>query len=135
MYADIDDFDPTKYTLDDKNLCAMDRWILSRLNSLIKTVDAKMDAYDISAAARMIQDFTEELSNWYVRRGRERYWAGDMNKDKIDAFMTLYTVLEQFTRLCAPFVPFVTEAVYQNIVRSVDKQCTRVRSSVLLSRS
>ncbi len=120
MYADIDNFDPTKYELDTKNLCAMDRWILSRLNSLIKEVDSKLQAYDITTAARMIQDFTDELSNWYVRRGRERYWAGDMNKDKIDAFMTLYTVLEQFTRLCAPFVPFVTESVYQNLVRSVD---------------
>ena len=121
MYAEIDQFDPTKYTLDKANLCAMDRWILSRLNSLTKTVDAKMQAYDITGSARMIQDFTDELSNWYVRRCRERYWAGDMNKDKIDAYMTLYTVLEQFTRLCAPFVPFVTESVYQNIVRSVNK--------------
>ena len=120
MYADIDNFDPTKYELDTKNLCAMDRWILSRLNSLIKEVDSKLQAYDITTAARMIQDFTDELSNWYVRRGRERYWAGDMNKDKVDAFMTLYTVLEQFTRLSAPFVPFVTESVYQNLVRSVD---------------
>ena len=121
MYAEIDQFDPTKYTLDKDNLCAMDRWILSRLNSLTKTVDSKMQAYDITGSARMIQDFTDELSNWYVRRCRERYWAGDMNKDKIDAYMTLYTVLEQFTRLCAPFVPFVTESVYQNIVRSVNK--------------
>ena len=120
MYADIDNFDPTKHTLDKANLCAMDRWILSRLNTLIKTVDNKLATYDITTAARMIQDFTDELSNWYVRRGRERYWAGDMNKDKIDAFMTLYTVLENLTRLCAPFVPFVTESVYQNLVRSVD---------------
>ena len=119
MYADIDGFDPNKYQLDHKNLGVMDKWILSRLQSLIKNVDAKMTAYDISAAARMIQDFTDELSNWYVRRCRERFWAGDMDKDKVDAFMTLYTVLEQFTRLCAPFVPFITESVYQNIVRSV----------------
>ncbi len=121
MYADIDNFDPTQYKLDVANLCAMDRWILSRLNTLTKVVDEKMSAYDIFTSARLIQDFTDELSNWYVRRGRERYWAGDMNKDKVDAFMTLYTVLEQFTRLCAPFVPFVTESIYQNIVRSVDK--------------
>ncbi len=121
LYADIDRFDPTKYELNVKDLCAMDKWILSRLNSLIKTVDAKMAGYDITGAARLIQDFTDELSNWYVRRGRERYWAGDMTKDKVDAFMTLYTVLEQFTRLIAPFVPFVSESVYQNIVRSVDK--------------
>ncbi len=121
MYADIDNFDPTKYKLDTANLCAMDRWILSRLNTLTKAVDEKMSAYDIFTSARLIQDFTDELSNWYVRRGRERYWAGDMTKDKVDAFMTLYTVLEQFSRLCAPFVPFVTESIYQNIVRSVDK--------------
>ena len=119
MYADIDGFDPNKYQLDYKGLGVMDKWILSRLQSLIKNVDAKMTGYDISASARMIQDFTDELSNWYVRRCRDRFWAGDMDKDKVDAFMTLYTVLEQFTRLCAPFVPFVTESVYQNIVRSV----------------
>ena len=120
MYADIDGFDPNKYQLDYKGLGVMDKWILSRLQSLIKNVDAKMTGYDISASARMIQDFTDELSNWYVRRCRDRFWAGDMDKDKVDAFMTLYTVLEQFTRLCAPFVPFVTESVYQNIVRSVN---------------
>ena len=120
-YAEIDGFDPTKYELDKANLCAMDRWILSKLNTLIKTVDAKMTAYDITGSARLLQDFIEDLSKWYIRRGRERYWAGDMNKDKIDAYMTLYTVLEQFTRLSAPFIPFATEAVYQNMVRSVDK--------------
>ncbi|MBO4635515.1 MAG: isoleucine--tRNA ligase [Clostridiales bacterium] len=121
LYAEIDGFDPTKNTLDKANLGAMDRWILSRLNTLIKEVDTRLASYDITTAARMIQDFTDELSNWYVRRCRERYWAGDMNKDKTDAYMTLYTVLEKFTRLCAPFVPFVTESVYQNLVRSVDK--------------
>ena len=121
LYADIDNFDPTKCTLDRANLGAMDRWILSRLNTLIKEVDTRLTTYDITTAARMIQDFTDDLSNWYVRRCRERYWAGDMTKDKQDAYMTLYTVLEAFTRLCAPFVPFVTESVYQNLVRSVDK--------------
>ncbi len=120
MYADIDNFDPTKYTLDTANLCAMDRWVLSRLNSLIKNVNEKMANYDITTSARLIQDFTDELSNWYVRRGRERYWAGDMTKDKVDAFMTLYTVLESFARLIAPFVPFISESIYQNIVRTVD---------------
>ena len=120
MYADIDEFDPNKYTLDTDDLCVMDKWILSRLNSLVRDVNAKMEAYDISASARMIQDFTEELSNWYVRLNRDRFWAGDMNKDKIDAFMTLYTVLETLTRLAAPFVPFICEQIYQNIVRSVD---------------
>ena len=120
MYANIDSFDPTKYKLDTSSLCAMDRWILSRLNTLIKYVDNKLSGYDITAAARNIEDFTDELSNWYVRRCRERFWAGDMTKDKTDAFMTLFTVLEQFTRLCAPFVPFMTESIYQNLVRSVD---------------
>ena len=120
MYADIDNFDPNKYTLDTANLNVMDKWVLSKLNSLVADVNAKMDAYDISAAARMIQDFTDELSNWYVRLNRDRFWAGEMNKDKIDAFMTLYTALETLTRLAAPFGPFVTEQVYQNIVRSVN---------------
>jgi len=120
MYAQIDQFDPTKCSYDMKNLCAMDRWIISRLQSLIKSVDEKMSTYDITGSARIITDFTDELSNWYVRRCRERFWAGDMTKDKTDAFMTLYTVLESFTRLCAPFVPFVTESVYQNLVRTVN---------------
>ncbi|MBO7425936.1 MAG: isoleucine--tRNA ligase [Clostridiales bacterium] len=120
MYADIDNFDPTKYTLDTKNLCAMDRWVLSRLNTLIKNVNEEMAGYDITTAARLIQDFTDELSNWYVRRGRERYWGGEMTKDKVDAFMTLYTVLDEFTRLIAPFVPFISESIYQNIVRTVN---------------
>ena len=121
MYADIDNFDPTKYTLDTKNLCVMDKWVLSRLNSLIRDVDDKMASYDITASARMIQDFTDELSNWYVRRCRDRFWAGDMNKDKVDAFMTLYTVLDSFCKLVAPFVPFITESIYQNITRTVNK--------------
>jgi len=120
MYAQIDQFDPTKCSYDMKNLCAIDRWIISRLQSLIKSVDEKMSTYDITGSARIITDFTDELSNWYVRRCRERFWAGDMTKDKTDAFMTLYTVLESFTRLCAPFVPFVTESVYQNLVRTVN---------------
>ncbi|MCQ2516278.1 MAG: isoleucine--tRNA ligase [Saccharofermentans sp.] len=119
MYADIDDFDPNKYTLNPATLGAMDKWVLSRLNTLVKNVDNKMASYDISASARMIQDFTDELSNWYVRLNRDRFWAGEMTEDKINAFMTLYTALETLTRLCAPFVPFVTEEVYQNIVRSV----------------
>lgn len=124
MYAQIDQFDPTKCSYDMKNLCAMDRWIISRLQSLIKSVDEKMSTYDITGSARIITDFTDELSNWYVRRCRERFWAGDMTKDKTDAFMTLYTVLESFTRLCAPFVPFVTESVYQNLVRTVNPNAT-----------
>ncbi|SCW30540.1 Isoleucyl-tRNA synthetase [Ruminococcaceae bacterium YRB3002] len=120
LYADIDNFDPTKASFDRNNLCVMDRWILSKLNTLIRTVDAKLTGYDVTGCTRTIQVFTEELSNWYVRRCRDRFWAGEMTKDKTDAFMTLYTVLETMTRLCAPFVPFVTESIYQNIVRSVD---------------
>ncbi|MBO4449048.1 MAG: class I tRNA ligase family protein, partial [Clostridiales bacterium] len=119
-YADIDNFDPTKHTLDKATLGAMDRWVLSRLNTLIKTVTEKMDSYDISQSARLIQDFTEELSNWYVRRCRDRYWGAEETQDKVNAYMTLYTVLDNLTRLCAPFVPFMTEEIYQNIVRSVD---------------
>ena len=121
MYADIDNFDPTKHTLDKATLGAMDRWVLSRLNTLIKVVNEKMDNYDISQSARLIQDFTEELSNWYVRRCRDRYWGAEETQDKVNAYMTLYTVLDNLTRLCAPFVPFMTEEIYQNIVCSVDK--------------
>ena len=121
MYADIDNFDPTKHTLDKASLGAMDRWVLSRLNTLIKVVNEKMDNYDISQSARLIQDFTEELSNWYVRRCRDRYWGAEETQDKVNAYMTLYTVLDNLTRLCAPFVPFMTEEIYQNIVCSVDK--------------
>jgi len=119
-YAEIDQFDPTKNTLDYDKLSVMDKWILSRLNSLIDTVDAKMQAYDITGASRLMEGFVDELSNWYVRRGRERYWGPEMTQDKVNAFMTLYTCLESFSRLAAPFIPFMTESVYQNIVRSVN---------------
>ena len=121
MYADIDNFNPNDYELSVDSLCAMDKWILSRYNSLVKVIDSKMESYDITTAARKLQEFTDELSNWYVRRCRDRFWAGEMVKDKVDAFMTLYTVLESFTRLIAPFVPFMAESIYQNIVRSVNK--------------
>jgi isoleucyl-tRNA synthetase len=121
MYAEIDGFDPMKYKLEKEKLSTMDLFILSRLNSLIGDVDARMTAYDITGATRGMQDFVDELSNWYVRRGRERYWGKDMTQDKINAYMTLYTVLESLTRLSAPFVPFMTDAIYQNIVRSVSK--------------
>jgi len=120
MYADIDEFNPNNYKLEPDKLGAMDKWVLSKLNTLVADVNEKMLAYDISASARMIQDFTESLSNWYVRLNRDRFWAGEMTQDKINAFMTLYTALETLTRLCAPFVPFITEEVYQNIVRSVN---------------
>ena len=119
LYADIDNIDPTKLKLSDKP-CLLDRWILSKLNTLIREVDADLDQYHITEAARKMIDFTDELSNWYVRRGRERYWAGEMTQDKADAFVTLYTVLETMARLTAPFTPFMAEAMYQNIVRTVN---------------
>ena len=120
LYAEIDQFDPTKYSLEYDKLSVMDKWILSRLASLEKTVDSKMQGYDITGASRLMENFVDDLSNWYVRRGRDRYWGKEMTQDKINAFMTLYTVLEQFTRLAAPFIPFMTEAIYQNLVRSVN---------------
>jgi isoleucyl-tRNA synthetase len=118
MYASIDGFDPSAYKLDRDLLPAMDRWVLSRLHSLIAQVDEKMTSYDITGSSRLMQDFVDELSNWYVRRNRERYWGADMTQDKINAYMTLYTVLEAFIRVAAPFVPFITESIYQNLVRS-----------------
>ena len=118
MYANIDGFDPSKYMLDMNLLPAMDRWVLSRLHTLIAQVDERMTGYDITGSSRLMQDFVDELSNWYVRRNRERYWGKDMTQDKINAYMTLYTVLEAFIRVAAPFVPFITESIYQNLVRS-----------------
>ncbi len=119
LYADIDEFDPTKHTLS-KDLGIMDKWILSRLNSTVKAVTEYLDTYHITEATKELSRFTDELSNWYVRRCRDRYWGSEMTQDKIDAYMTLYTVLETFCRLSAPFIPFMTETIYQNIVRSVD---------------
>ena len=121
LYAEIDKFDPTKYSLDKCPLSLMDKWILSRLNTLVAYVDKCLNEYKITEPAREIQDFVDSLSNWYVRRCRERYWGGGMTEDKIAAYMTLYTVLETLSRLCAPFIPFMSEEIYQNIVRSVDK--------------
>ena len=99
----------------------MDRWVLSRLNSTVRKVTDFLDGYHITEATRELAAFVDELSNWYVRRGRERYWGSEMTQDKIDAYMTLYTVLETFIRLIAPFTPFIAETIYQNLVRSVDK--------------
>ncbi len=99
----------------------MDRWVLSRLNSTVKKVTDYLDGYHITEAARELAAFVDELSNWYVRRGRERYWGSEMTQDKVDAYMTLYTVLETFIRLVAPFTPFISETIYQNLVRSVDQ--------------
>ncbi|MBQ7264727.1 MAG: isoleucine--tRNA ligase [Firmicutes bacterium] len=121
LYADIDSFDPTKYTLDKESLAPMDKWVLSKLNSLIKFVDESLENYKITESARAMAEFVDELSNWYVRRSRERFWGKDMPQDKINAYMTLYTVLEALTRLSAPFVPFMSESIYKNLVLSVNK--------------
>ena len=121
LYAEIDKFDPTRYRLDDCKLTLMDRWILSSLNSLVGFVDDSLENYKITESARAIADFTDSLSNWYVRRCRERYWGSEMTDDKIAAYMTLFTVLETLSRLTAPYVPFIAEEIYRNIVVSVDK--------------
>ncbi len=121
LYAEIDKFDPTKYSLKDCKLTVMDRWLLSRLNSTVKAVDDCLANYKIPEAARALQDFTDEMSNWYVRRGRERYWVQGLPEDKISAYMTLYTALTVIAKAAAPMIPFMTESIYQNLVRSVDK--------------
>ncbi len=121
LYANIDEFDPTKYTLNKDTISVLDKWILSKLNKVITSVDNYLYEYKITEATRLITEFTDELSNWYVRRSRERFWAKDMTEDKINAYMTLYTVLVEFSKLCAPFIPFMTEQIYQNLVLSVDK--------------
>ena len=121
LYADIDNFDPTKYKLEYDKLSQMDKWVLSKLNTLVKFVDNNMQDYKITESARAIQDFTDELSNWYVRRSRDRFWAKGMEQDKINAYMTLYTTLVTLSKVCAPFVPFMTEQIYQNLVVNFDK--------------
>ncbi len=121
LYAEIDGFDPTRHRLQRKNLTEMDRWVLSRLNSVVRDVDAHLENLRITEAGRTLQKFVDELSNWYVRRCRERYWGKDMTADKEAAYMTLFTVLETLARLSAPFTPFMAEEIYQNLVRSVDK--------------
>ena len=121
LYAELDGFDPTKHRLADCKLTEMDRWVLSGLNTLIGTVDRHLEALRITEAGRALQKFVDDLSNWYVRRCRDRYWGADMTEDKIAAYMTLYTVLYDLSRLTAPFLPFMTESMYQNIVRSVDQ--------------
>lgn len=121
LYANIDQFDP-KNVKGPAKLTVMDRWVLSKLNTLIKTVDEDLDGYKITEAARALSDFTDELSNWYVRRGRDRYWGSGMTEDKIAAYSTLYTVLVTMAKLTAPFTPFMAESIYQNLVRNVDKE-------------
>ncbi len=120
LYANIDNFDPTKHTLDKDSLSIMDKWLLSRLNTLITTVDSNLGAYCIPEAARALQSFVDEMSNWYVRRGRERYWAQGLSQDKINAYMTLYTALVTVAKLAAPMIPFMTEDIYRNLVCSID---------------
>ena len=121
LYADIDNFDPTQHKLVRENLTPMDRWILSRLNTLIGHVEAYLDELKMTEAGREMQDFMDDLSNWYVRRCRERYWGKDMTADKEAAYMTLYTVLKTMALISAPFTPFMSETMYQNMVRTVDK--------------
>ncbi|WP_077611654.1 isoleucine--tRNA ligase [Clostridium sp. Marseille-P2415] len=121
LYANIDEFDPTKYTLEYGKLPVMDKWLLSKLNTLVKDVDACLDGYQIPEAARSLQEFVDDMSNWYVRRSRERFWAKGMEQDKINAYMTLYTALVTVSKAAAPFIPFMTEQIYQNMVCSVDK--------------
>ena len=120
LYAEIDQFDPTKYTLDYASLPVMDKWLLSRMNSMIKKADDCLDRYRIPEAATALSDFVDEMSNWYVRRCRDRFWAKGMEQDKINAYMTLYTALVGVCKAAAPMIPFMTEEIYQNIVRSVD---------------
>ncbi len=121
LYANIDGFDPTKYTLDKSTLSVMDKWILSKLNSAVKSVDELLESYKITEATRVLEDLVDELSNWYVRRSRERFWVKDMPTDKINAYLTLYTALVTISKLSAPMIPFMTEDIYRNLVCSVDK--------------
>ena len=122
LYANIDNFDATKYTLEYDKLPVMDKWLLSKLNSLIKEVDDDLGNYRIPESARALQDFVDDMSNWYVRRSRERFWAKGMEQDKINAYMTLYTALVTVAKVAAPMIPFMTEDIYQNLVRSLDKE-------------
>ena len=121
LYADIDNFDPTKYELNYDQLPVMDKWLLSRLNTTVQAVDNDLANYKIPEAARALQEFVDEMSNWYVRRSRERFWAKGMEQDKINAYMTLYHALVTIAKTAAPMIPFMTEDIYQNLVRSMDK--------------
>lgn len=121
LYANIDNFDPNKYTLEYDKLPPMDKWILSKLNSLVKFIDDGLENYKLTETSRAMSEFVDELSNWYVRRSRERFWGKDMPQDKVNAYMTLYTVLVTLTKLSAPFTPFISESIYQNLVCKVSK--------------
>ena len=120
LYANIDEFDATRYTLEYDKLSVMDKWLLSRLNTVVKETDGHLDNYRIPEAARAMQEFVDEMSNWYVRRSRERFWAKGMEQDKVNAYMTLYTALTTVAKLAAPLIPFMTEEIYRNLVCSVD---------------
>ena len=122
LYANIDNFDAAKYKLEYDKLPVMDKWLLSKLNTLVKTVDDNLANYRIPETARALQDFVDDMSNWYVRRSRERFWAKGMEQDKINAYMTLYTALVTTAKAAAPMIPFMTEDIYQNLVRSIDKE-------------
>ena len=121
LYANIDNFDPTQYSLEYNKLAVMDKWLLSKLNTAVKTTDENLGNYRIPEAARALSEFVDDMSNWYVRRSRERFWAKGMEQDKINAYMTLYTALVTICKAAAPMIPFMTEDIYQNLVRSVDK--------------
>jgi len=121
LYANIDGFDPTKYTLDRESLTVMDKWLLSKLNSAVKSVDEYIGVYKITEATRVLEDLVDQLSNWYVRRSRERFWVKDMPTDKVNAYMTLYTALVTIAKISAPMIPFMAEDIYRNLVCSVDK--------------
>ena len=121
LYANIDNFDPTQYSLEYDKLAVMDKWLLSKLNTAVKTTDENLGNYRIPEAARALSEFVDDMSNWYVRRSRERFWAKGMEQDKINAYMTLYTALVAICKAAAPMIPFMTEDIYQNLVRSVDK--------------
>ncbi len=125
LYAEIDKYNPADYKLENCKLTLMDKWVLSKLNSLVKTVDEGLNAYNIFDSARALQSFTDDLSNWYVRRGRERYWGADMTEDKIAAYTTLYTVLTTMAKLSAPFTPFMAESIYQNLVPNFFKDAPK----------
>ena len=120
LYANIDEFDATKYELEYDKLSVMDKWLLSKMNTMVKDVDSSLENYRIPEAARALQEFVDDMSNWYVRRSRERFWAKGMEQDKINAYMTLYTALVTVSKAAAPMIPFMTEEIYQNLVRSID---------------
>ncbi|MBR5518094.1 MAG: isoleucine--tRNA ligase, partial [Clostridia bacterium] len=121
LYANIDNFDATKYSLDYDKLSVMDKWLLSKLNTLIKEVDNNLENYKITETSRILQDFVDDLSNWYVRRSRERFWGKEMTQDKINAYMTLYTTLVELAKISAPMIPFMADDIYRNLVCSIDK--------------